>query len=78
MLKWFCEPGRHGAQFPRSVTGFQGTHRAKGSRLALPGSRPTTPPSIPRFHAKGNHYSDVRVLRRAAELGQPTDRESRL
>src|SRR5436190_2746741 len=78
MLKWFCEPGRHGAQFPRSVTGFQGTHRAKGPRLALPGPRPTSPSPIPRFHARGNHHSDERVLRHAAEPGKPTDRESGL
>ena len=78
MLKWFCESGRHGAQFPRSVTRFQGTHRAKSPRLALPGSRPTTPPPISRFHLAGNHHSDERVLRYTVEPGKPADCKSRL
>jgi hypothetical protein len=78
MLKWFCEPGRHGAQFPRTVRGFQGTHRAKGPRLALSGPRAAAPPPFPGFHFARNHHSDERMLRRAAEPGKPAHRESRL
>jgi len=78
MIKCFCEFGRHGAQFPRTVRGFQGTHGTKGPRLALPGSRPAAPPALSRLHLAGNHHSDERVLRYAAKLGEPTDSKSRL